>query len=48
MQLPLFKLEEYLAKWEFEAPHLLCCSDAETMSMKELLQLADSESKHLW
>ncbi|MBS0604590.1 MAG: aminotransferase class I/II-fold pyridoxal phosphate-dependent enzyme [Verrucomicrobia bacterium] len=46
--LPLFKLEDYLSQWEFKAPHLLCCSDAQTVSMKELLLMADPEGKNLW
>jgi len=48
MQLPLFKLEEYLTQWEFKAPYLLCCSDAESISMKDLVAMADAESKNLW
>ena len=34
-----FKLERYFADYEFSAPHLLCCSDAEALTMKELLEL---------
>ncbi|CUI17937.1 aminotransferase, classes I and II [Candidatus Protochlamydia naegleriophila] len=48
MKLPIFQLEDYLAKWEFKAPYLLCSSDAESMEMKELIQSADGESLHLW
>ncbi len=48
MRFPLFKLEDYLARWEFKAPYLLCCSDAQTMPMRELLSLADPEAKYLW
>ena len=48
MTIPTFKLEEYLCKYEFTAPYLLCCSDAETTSMKDLLQNADEESLKLW
>jgi aspartate/methionine/tyrosine aminotransferase len=44
----IFKLEEYLAKYEFTAPYLLCCSDAESFSMQEVLDLANSEEKLLW
>lgn len=43
-----FKLEEYLTKYEFTAPYLLCCSDAETWSMQEILQLANPTSKEMW
>ncbi len=48
MKLPLFKLEEYLVQWEFKAPYLLCCSDAQSISMKDLVAMADPESKKLW
>ncbi len=48
MELPLFKLEEYLTQWEFKAPYLLCCSDAESISMSDLVAMADAESKKLW
>jgi aspartate/methionine/tyrosine aminotransferase len=48
MKLPLFKLEEYLAKWEFKAPYLLCCSDAQSMPMQELVKISDPESRKLW
>jgi len=44
----IFKLEEYLAKYEFTAPYLLCCSDAESFSMQEVLALANNEEKLLW
>lgn len=44
----VFKLEEYLARFEFSAPYLLCCSDAETISMHELLSMGDGEDKKNW
>lgn len=43
-----FKLEDYFNKYEFSAPHLLCCSDAESFTLQELISLADSESLALW
>ena len=43
-----FKLENYLARYEFNAPYLLCCSDAESMSMTELLNLSSAHEKRLW
>lgn len=46
--LPTFKLEEYLNRYEFTAPHLLCCSDAESMGMQELLSMANTEEQQLW
>lgn len=48
MKIPPFKLEEFWKKYEFSAPHLLCCSDAESYSLNEILKLADAESKSLW
>jgi aspartate/methionine/tyrosine aminotransferase len=43
-----FKLEEYLTRHEFSASFLLCCSDAESFSMQEILELADSADRALW
>lgn len=40
-----FKLERYFEKYEFTTRYLLSCSDAEAFSVKELLALADPESK---
>lgn len=43
-----FKLETYLAQHEFSAPYLLCCSDAETVSMQDVIALATPEEASLW
>lgn len=48
MTLPLFKLEEFWKKYEFSSRHILCASDTETWSMKEILEMADPEAKQLW
>jgi aspartate/methionine/tyrosine aminotransferase len=48
MKIPPFKLEEFFKKYEFTAPYLLCCSDAESWKLNELIELADPESKQLW
>ncbi len=48
MRMNIFKLEEYLSHHEFSASYLLCCSDAESFSMKEILDMASAEEKHLW
>jgi len=48
MKIPDFKLEEFWKKYEFTAPYLLCCSDAETWTLQELLTIADQESKKMW
>jgi aspartate/methionine/tyrosine aminotransferase len=48
MKLPSFKLEEFWKKYEFTAPYLLCCSDAESWKLQEILELVDPETKKLW
>jgi aspartate/methionine/tyrosine aminotransferase len=48
MPLDEFDLEVYFAKYEFSAKFLLCSSDAQTIKMKTLLQIADEESLSLW
>ncbi len=48
MNVNVFKLEEYLAKYEFSAPYLLCCSDAESFSMQEIIDMAEPQEKLLW
>ncbi|MBN1432583.1 MAG: aminotransferase class I/II-fold pyridoxal phosphate-dependent enzyme [Methanomicrobiaceae archaeon] len=40
-----FLLEKYLGKYEFSAPHLLCTSDCQTMSVSELLSLEAGADK---
>ncbi len=40
MKLPPFILERYFAKHEFNVKHLLCCSDCQSMSIRELLTLS--------
>ena len=41
MKLPEFKLERYFSKHEFSAPYLLCCSDCQTLSLGELLDMEE-------
>src|SRR3984885_13917213 len=48
MKFPSFKLEKFFEKWEFNTPFLLCASDNESLSMQELISLADDESLQLW
>ncbi len=48
MKIKPFELEKYFAKYEFSAPYLLSCSDAEPLTLKELLELADDETTNLW
>ncbi|MCD8525430.1 MAG: aminotransferase class I/II-fold pyridoxal phosphate-dependent enzyme [Gammaproteobacteria bacterium] len=44
----IFKLEEYLTKYEFSDKYLLCCSDAESFTMSEIIDMAAPEDKKLW
>jgi aspartate/methionine/tyrosine aminotransferase len=46
--IPAFKLERYFARWEFEAQYLLCSSDVEGYAMRDLLALADDETRAMW
>jgi aspartate/methionine/tyrosine aminotransferase len=39
MHIEPFRLERYFAKYEFNAPYLLSCSDCESLSIKELLDM---------
>ncbi len=48
VDIPIFKLEEFWKKYEFSAPYLLCPSDAETWLLKDIVAMADSETKALW
>jgi aspartate/methionine/tyrosine aminotransferase len=41
MNLPPFKLERYLAQYEFTTEYLLCTSDCEAMSIADLLAMED-------
>lgn len=41
MQIAPFATEHFFAQYEFTTPHQLCNSDCETVSVAELLQLAD-------
>ncbi len=46
--LPEFRLEAFLSKWEFSARYHLSASDAQTLSVAELLALADPEDRKAW
>ena len=43
-----FALERYFAIYEFSGAKLLCCSDCEPLTQKEVLEMADSETRSLW
>lgn len=44
----LFKLEEYLSKYEFSAKYLFSSSDAESFGLLEILDWASAQDKSLW
>ena len=50
--LPDFKLETYFSKWEFSARFHMTASDAQSMTLRDLLSLASREQldefDHLW
>lgn len=48
MTLPTFKLEDYLDKYEFTAPYLLCTSDPESWTLNEILEMATVDEKNNW
>ncbi len=43
--LPEFKLETHFSKWEFKARHHMTASDAESMTMRDLLAMATPEER---
>lgn len=46
--LPDFRLETHFSRWEFKARHHMTASDAETMTMSDLLALAGPEDREAW
>ncbi|MDY0093698.1 MAG: aminotransferase class I/II-fold pyridoxal phosphate-dependent enzyme [Candidatus Vecturithrix sp.] len=51
MNIPPFKLERFFAQYEFNVPYLLCCSDCESLTVQELLELepdAEDQLHRLW
>ncbi|OCO99002.1 MULTISPECIES: pyridoxal phosphate-dependent aminotransferase [unclassified Ensifer] len=46
--LPDFRLETHFSRWEFNARHHMTASDSQTISMSELLALADDEDSAAW
>ncbi len=47
MKIKEFELEEYFAKYEFTVEYLLCSSDCESFSVKELLEFEDGSLEEL-
>ena len=48
MNLPPFILERHFARYEFDVPYQLSCSDCEPLRMHELLAMASPDSLRLW
>jgi aspartate/methionine/tyrosine aminotransferase len=48
MQIKPFKLERFFARYEFNVDHILSASDCESLSLSELLALADPAGRQLW
>lgn len=48
LELPDFALETYFSKWEFTAKHHLTASDAESMTVAEVLALGTDEDRAAW
>ncbi|WP_432943528.1 aminotransferase class I/II-fold pyridoxal phosphate-dependent enzyme [Kribbella sp. CA-253562] len=46
--LPDFRLETYFSRWEFSARYHLTASDAQSLPMSELLELADDDGRRRW
>lgn len=46
LALPDFVLETFFSRWEFAAQHHLTASDAESMSIAELLALGNEQDRH--
>ena len=47
-KLPDFRLETFFSRWEFNARFNLAASDAESITVGELLDMADAESRAVW
>jgi aspartate/methionine/tyrosine aminotransferase len=47
-RLPDFRLETFFSRWEFAARHHLTASDAQTLTLAELLALADDADRTAW
>ncbi len=47
MNIREFKLERYLAQYEFTAPYLLCTSDCETLTIHELLEMESGSKERM-
>ena len=48
MKIRPFELERYFTRYEFTSEYLLSSSDCESLSLNEVLQMADAETHYLW
>lgn len=48
MRIAEFALERYFARWEFAVRHVLCASDAEPLTLAEVLSLAGDDTRARW
>lgn len=48
MKIRPFVLERYFAKYEFSVKYLLSSSDCDGLAVKDLLKLADSQTRRMW
>lgn len=46
--LPEFRLESYFGVWEFKARHHLTASDAQTLPLSQLIEMADDADRTRW
>lgn len=46
--LPDFRLETYFSRWEFNAKYHMCASDVESVSVSDLLAMADDDGRRRW
>lgn len=47
MEIPSFETEHFYARYEFNTPHQLCNSDCETVTVQELMEIANIPLKEL-
>jgi aspartate/methionine/tyrosine aminotransferase len=47
-KLPDFKLETYMSRWEFNSRYHMTASDVETLTLTELLDMADPTDRAAW
>jgi aspartate/methionine/tyrosine aminotransferase len=48
MKINEFRIERYFAKYEFKTRYLLSSSDCESLTVNELLQMADEQCLNMW